>query len=157
MLKQDSEIRIWHTILPVLCLGQLILVGLAVFSSGFLLNRQVIELNSTCTDFPESSFYQSEGQSTDCWMPKSYKKAIILIIDALRYDFAAYNSSVKEADAPPFLNKMPIFQEILDKHPSQALLAPLVADPPTTTMQRLKGITTGSLPTFIEASQNFAR
>jgi len=30
------------------------------------------------------------------------------------------------------------------------------ADPPTTTLQRLKGLTTGSLPTFIDASSNFA-
>ena len=30
-----------------------------------------------------------------------------------------------------------------------------LADPPTTTMQRLKGLTTGSLPTFIDASSNF--
>ena len=31
-----------------------------------------------------------------------------------------------------------------------------LADPPTTTMQRLKGLTTGSLPTFIDVSANFA-
>ncbi|KAJ1674079.1 mannose-ethanolamine phosphotransferase gpi13, partial [Spiromyces aspiralis] len=30
------------------------------------------------------------------------------------------------------------------------------ADPPTTTLQRLKGITTGQLPTFIDAGKNFA-
>jgi phosphatidylinositol glycan class O len=30
------------------------------------------------------------------------------------------------------------------------------ADPPTTTLQRLKGITTGSLPTFIDMGSNFA-
>ena len=30
-----------------------------------------------------------------------------------------------------------------------------MADPPTTTMQRLKGLTTGSLPTFIDVSSNF--
>lgn len=31
-----------------------------------------------------------------------------------------------------------------------------VADAPTTTLQRLKGITTGSLPTFIDVGSNFA-
>ena len=31
-----------------------------------------------------------------------------------------------------------------------------MADPPTTTMQRLKALTTGSLPTFIDAGSNFA-
>lgn len=31
-----------------------------------------------------------------------------------------------------------------------------IADAPTTTLQRLKGITTGSLPTFIDIGSNFA-
>ena len=31
-----------------------------------------------------------------------------------------------------------------------------MADPPTTTLQRLKGLTTGSLPTFIDVGNNFA-
>lgn len=31
----------------------------------------------------------------------------------------------------------------------------LIADAPTTTLQRLKGITTGSLPTFIDVGSNF--
>jgi len=30
-----------------------------------------------------------------------------------------------------------------------------VADPPTVTMQRLKALTTGSLPTFVDVSNNF--
>lgn len=42
------------------------------------------------------------------------------------------------------------------KSPQQAVLLPFIADPPTTTLQRLKGLTTGSLPTFIEAGSNFA-
>lgn len=31
----------------------------------------------------------------------------------------------------------------------------MFSDPPTTTLQRLKGITTGSLPTFIDMGSNF--
>ncbi len=31
-----------------------------------------------------------------------------------------------------------------------------MADPPTTTLQRLKGLTTGGLPTFVDVSSNFA-
>ena len=59
--------------------------------------------------FPDNAFHFFSLQSNDWWMPKSYKKAIILIIDALRYDFATYNSSVNEKDALPYINKMPIF------------------------------------------------
>lgn len=37
-----------------------------------------------------------------------------------------------------------------------AALMHFVADPPTTTMQRLKALTTGSMPTFIDVGSNFA-
>jgi phosphatidylinositol glycan class O len=40
--------------------------------------------------------------------------------------------------------------------PQNALLLPFIADPPTTTLQRLKGLTTGTLPTLIDAGSNFA-
>ena len=45
--------------------------------------------------------------------------------------------------------------ETLHKHPNQSALYRFVADPPTTTMQRLKALVTGSLPTFIDAGANF--
>lgn len=53
-------------------------------------------------------------------------------------------------------NKLPVFNEMLAKHPHNARFMKLVADAPTTTLQRLKGITTGSLPTFIDVGSNFA-
>ena len=48
-----------------------------------------------------------------------------------------------------------MFQETVEAHPDRAALYPFVADPPTVTMQRLKALTTGSLPTFIDAGSNF--
>jgi phosphatidylinositol glycan class O len=42
------------------------------------------------------------------------------------------------------------------QQPNNAFLLPFIADPPTTTLQRLKGLTTGTLPTFIDAGSNFA-
>ncbi|XP_074042509.1 phosphatidylinositol glycan anchor biosynthesis class O isoform X2 [Leptinotarsa decemlineata] len=45
---------------------------------------------------------------------------------------------------------------LLKKFPNNTRLYKFVADPPTTTMQRLKALTTGSLPTFIDAGSNFA-
>jgi phosphatidylinositol glycan class O len=49
-----------------------------------------------------------------------------------------------------------VLYELAEKHPENALLLPFIADPPTTTLQRLKGLTTGTLPTFIDAGSNFA-
>ena len=37
----------------------------------------------------------------------------------------------------------------------KAGLFEFIADPPTTTMQRLQGLTTGSLPTFVDVGANF--
>lgn len=56
----------------------------------------------------------------------------------------------------PFENKLPVFDRMLTKYPNNTRLMKLVADAPTTTLQRLKGITTGSLPTFIDIGSNFA-
>lgn len=56
----------------------------------------------------------------------------------------------------PFENKFPVFHRMLKLHPKSTRFMKFVADSPTTTLQRLKGITTGSLPTFIDIGSNFA-
>lgn len=85
---------------------------------------------------------------------KRFERAVIIIIDALRYDFVINSSSVTKEEEF-YLNKMPLFAKLLSKLPQNTVLLPLTADAPTTTLQRLKAITTGSLPTFIDISQNF--
>lgn len=64
--------------------------------------------------------------------------------------------SLDKENALPYENKLPVFDQMLKKHPNNARFMKLVADAPTTTLQRLKGITTGSLPTFIDIGSNFA-
>lgn len=44
----------------------------------------------------------------------------------------------------------------MNQQPDNSRLMKFIADPPTTTLQRLKGMTTGSLPTFIDIGSNFA-
>ncbi|KAK3874718.1 hypothetical protein Pcinc_020373 [Petrolisthes cinctipes] len=154
----------------VVCLSELVTVGLLVFSHGFLLTRQVIVTNSTCPDVKKAITDQQEGVSLNtnntngnlgiddigCVLPPTFNRTVILLIDALRFDFAAYQPDLKDEDALPYQNKMPVFADLLHSHPQQSYLVPFLADAPTTTMQRLKGLTTGSLPTFIDASHNFA-
>ena len=137
----------------IICIGELLTVGLLLFSHGFLLTRQVMDKKSSCRDFQGSE--ETAGDDGRCWSPPLFKKTVILLIDALRYDFAFYNNSLK--DPKPYQNKMDVFGNAISVQPRQARLYPFVADAPTTTMQRLKGLTTGSLPTFIDASNNFAR
>ena len=128
--------------------------GIYLFTSGFLLKRFVVEVNSSChVDFTvKADQHGEEG----CWMHKRYKKAVVIVIDALRYDFAAYNHSLSANDALPFQNKLTVIRDLMDKKPKNSRLYQFEADPPTTTSQRLKGLTTGSLPTFVDAGSNFA-
>ncbi|WAQ80968.1 hypothetical protein PtA15_1A306 [Puccinia triticina] len=70
---------------------------------------------------------------------------IVLLIDALRTDFLLASHS-----------PLALPRTLTIQHPAHSLLFHFRADPPTTTLQRLKAIATGSLPTFIDFSANFA-
>ncbi len=78
---------------------------------------------------------------------------MIIIIDALRYDFTL---PYYDDDAQHFHNALTVLYETAVQDYHNAFLLPFIADPPTTTLQRLKGLTTGTLPTFIDAGSNFA-
>lgn len=118
-----------------------------LFTGGFLLKRQVLTEKSACHN------YSSPYPDSCNLVPRQYEKAIIIIIDALKYDFALYNDSMPLALAKPYQNRLPVIHNLTKGDGS---LYEFIADPPTTTMQRLKGLTTGSLPTFIDVSSNFA-
>lgn len=79
---------------------------------------------------------------------------MIILIDALRYDFTVPSSLVGEPHH--YHNVLKILHETAVQQPNNAFLLPFIADPPTTTLQRLKGLTTGTLPVFIDAGANFA-
>ncbi|KAF2097511.1 hypothetical protein NA57DRAFT_41610 [Rhizodiscina lignyota] len=131
------------------------LLGVYLFASGFLLTRLVLDHKSKC-DVPPVPLDQSTSLSTSehgCWHPKTFDRAVIILIDALRYDFTVpYLSS----DPHHYHNTLKILHEISVQQPNNAFLLPFIADPPTTTLQRLKALTTGTLPTFIDAGSNFA-
>jgi phosphatidylinositol glycan class O len=89
-----------------------------------------------------------------CWSSPSIKKVIILLIDALRFEYTVFNES--EPNPQPNQNKLPIIHQLMKEQPDKSFLFRFKADPPTATMQRLKGILTGGLPTFIDIGENFA-
>ena len=125
-----------------------LIAGLFLFTGGFLLRRTVLPDKSLCNNltnpYPDSCNV----------VPKQFSKAIVIIIDALKYDFVVYNETLPLDQAKPYQNRLPILNN-LHRHRGGRLYE-FLADPPTTTMQRLKGLTTGSLPTFIDVSSNFA-
>lgn len=110
------------------------------------MTRLVLEHKSTCAEPPIEL-----GDHGNCWLPKSFDKAVIIIIDALRYDF-----TIPQDRTEHYLNALTVLHETAENSPQNAFLRPFIADPPTTTLQRLKGLTTGTLPTFVDAGSNFA-
>ena len=144
-------------------LGALQAFALAVFMLGFFLTRQEVPHHSHCQDAALWDVVAPAG----CWSatPRPrFRKAVVVVIDALRFDFLSpwgedeVTARVRKegtADAAYHLNKMPLVRELLARDPARALLYRFEADPPTTTVQRLKGLTTGSLPTFLDFRQNF--
>ncbi|XP_072391039.1 GPI ethanolamine phosphate transferase 3 isoform X1 [Diabrotica undecimpunctata] len=162
----------------LLWLSYLIVSSVLLFTRGFLLTRTVQRKNSTCLSHREipcgensafqihyedqeqcsvedkiSSFITKYHSASSVCLP-SRTRVVLLIVDALRYDFTVYNK--KYENPLPFQNKLPVIHNLLEEHPERTRLYKFIADPPTTTMQRLKALTTGSLPTFIDAGSNFA-
>lgn len=125
-------------------------VGIYLFVSGFLLVRLEVNRTSACGDVLQPG----EEPADFCRVQPRFRRAVLLIIDALKIDFARFDRS---NTAPrPYQNKLPVLEETVSSRPSHSRLYPFRADPPTTTMQRIKGFTTGSLPTFVDVGNNFA-
>lgn len=139
--------------------------SLLLFSKGFLLNRVVVGNVSNCqtnywlldnlwNGINSEICIKKPETIGDCKMklePK-FKKVIFVVIDGLRYDFLTHKPDVDLKNALPFENKMIKLHNLLDEEPFNGKLFRFEADPPTTTMQRIKGITTGKL--FISFLKN---
>ena len=127
--------------LAVLILAWLTLLHFAslwLFTRGFLLSRLALSNVTDCEN---------------CTLPPTHKRAVLLVIDALRFDFVSPDPPEPPSKFHHHVLTLP--QELTRRQPSHSFLFDSFADPPTTTLQRLKGITTGSLPTFIDVSSNF--
>ena len=129
------------------------ILGIYFFTKGFLLTRLVLDNQSECAVPPIALQVHIVGDhSRGCWYPKTFDKAVVLIIDALRYDFTV----PYQTEPHHYHNNLQVLHETASQQPQNAFLLPFIADPPTTTLVRLKGLTTGTLPTFIESGSNFA-
>ena len=153
--EKEIQFKASHALLIGFFLWIAVLHGLGIyfFTKGFLLTRLVLDESSRCGEPPfqiqERPIGNYEG---GCWHPKTFSKAVVIIIDALRYDF-----TVPRPGSTMYChNALNVLHETAVSTPEKAFLLPFIADPPTTTLQRLKGLTTGTLPTFIDAGSNFA-
>ncbi|XP_044513209.1 GPI ethanolamine phosphate transferase 3 isoform X2 [Gracilinanus agilis] len=131
--------------------------GIGLFTSGFLLTRLELTNHSSCQELPGKGTLVGSGRGEPgaCWTAPRFSRAVIVLIDALRFDFVQPWPGGPPAPQP-FLGRLDSIRRLLEAQPQHARLYRFLADPPTTTMQRLKALTTGSLPTFVDAGSNFA-
>lgn len=150
-------------------------LSLLIYQKGFLQKRHVLPGRSSlrravciCTTSGRSACSDVLAHP-HCWIRPQFNRSIWLIIDALRYsrsrsclalqpifrfDFIAPPAK----GAPPntfYHGQMRKVEAMLREQPDRARLYRFIADAPTTTFQRIKGLTTGSIPAFIEAGENF--
>ena len=164
------------TLLRLLLPPTLIALGLTIFTRSFFLSRTSFDHRSSCAtgaagsllkdalgmNDDEIKFLRDNGFLSDylrhddhhrnvtginnkgCWVPRKVDSMAIIVIDALRFDFAR--------DHLPLSVGSRLFPDNNGQNNKKSRgfskLYQFVADPPTVTMQRLKGLTTGGLPTF---------
>jgi hypothetical protein len=157
--SRERPPRFTLSVLALLALAHVF--GLALFFRGFFLTRLELRHTSGCGDLNGTPL------AAGCWSPRLYDRVVLLVIDAWRHDFAAWDEGYADPRAgpvgegglpppPPFINRMHRLKALLASRPRHAALYRFVADAPTVTAQRLKGLTSGSLPTFIDIGSNFA-
>ncbi|KAJ2786209.1 mannose-ethanolamine phosphotransferase gpi13 [Coemansia javaensis] len=138
--------------------------GLWLFSRGFLLTRMALPDRSLAHVLPYEGA-AGPDQTAGAWRPAVFRRAVVLVIDAMRADFATWSDELnatfgageaRRGRLMPYHNRLPAVAALSAARPEQTMLCRFRADPPTTTLQRLKGLTTGQLPTFIDAGSNFA-
>lgn len=136
-------------------LASTFLFGLFMFTKGFFLTR--IELsNHTIAKKPLSFvLMDSDGKQPmidvrqfDTRMSEdvpwvTFSKAVLLIIDGLRYDFVEKMAS-HHNKSHFYENNMKFARSLVEEDWRKSRLFKFIADPPTTTMQRLKALTTGN-------------
>lgn len=135
----------------------LILGGLYIFITSFFLAKRSLPMVSHCdeADFllkqilglsqEETNNMRTEGilsthSDKGCWMERRVDSMVVIVVDALRFDFA--------------LHHLPLSVGARLGNSNSSRLLQFVADPPTVTMQRLKALATGGLPTFADISSN---
>lgn len=99
------------------------------------------------------SFSNKSFDNSGSWMSNRFDTIIIIVIDALRYDFLL-NSETEYSNILPYHNRLDISSN-MDIYNGSSWSCAFIADPPTVTLQRVSGIASGTLSTFMEAAFNF--
>lgn len=91
----------------------LIVIGHAAacyfFLNGFMLTRLQLPDTSSCKDYNASS-----SSSSQCWSAPQVDKVVILLVDALRYDFVV--SAGSSSQSLDLHGHMPGLSELVDAY-----------------------------------------
>lgn len=112
------------------------IIGFLVFLRGFFPSKVVLPGFNSFQDSTKSPFSDQYGNP-------QFNKFILMVVDAMRSDFCFSDRS----------NFLFLHQLINQGH---ALPFTAFSNPPTVTLPRLKGITTGGTPNFLDAILNVA-
>ncbi|XP_060783867.1 GPI ethanolamine phosphate transferase 2 isoform X2 [Neoarius graeffei] len=120
------------------------LLGIALFLRGFfpVPIKSSFSSKSKLSDLPAEPVVGSSPNSTKV-PPPLFNKVVIVLIDALRDDFVF---------GPSGKRFMPYTRNLVESGSSHSFIAKARA--PTVTMPRIKALTTGSIPGFIDVVMN---
>ncbi|KAM9309790.1 GPI ethanolamine phosphate transferase 2 isoform 1-T1 [Pholidichthys leucotaenia] len=119
-------------------------VGIAIFLRGFfpLPVKSSLSSKNTMSDLPAEPLSGRSPNSSH--LPQTlFKRVVIMLVDGLREDF------VFGANGRMY---MPYTRHVVERGSSHSFVAK--ARPPTVTMPRIKALTTGSIPGFIDVVMN---
>uniref|UniRef100_A0A8C1J6M6 Phosphatidylinositol glycan anchor biosynthesis class G n=1 Tax=Cyprinus carpio TaxID=7962 RepID=A0A8C1J6M6_CYPCA len=134
--------KLSSSLFALLCLTYEI-VSIAPFLRGFFPDpvKSSFSAKSKVTNFPAEP--QTVGQTPGKVPEPLFKRVVMVLIDALREDL------VFGSDGRRF---MPYTSRVVERGSSHSFIAK--ARPPTVTMPRIKALTTGSIPGFIDVVMN---
>ncbi|CAH8505030.1 unnamed protein product [Schistosoma rodhaini] len=141
--NRDYGISILSKLLSII----IAFLGIGLFLHGFLLNRT--ELYNETNEKLKLSLKNPLTVARN-------GRIILLLVDALGYALIQNNNEnnqfLPNHISPHSQNQS---RPQLNSLSKAAYIGKFIADPPTTTLQRLKALMTGSMPTFIDAGSNF--
>ncbi|RUP15914.1 LOW QUALITY PROTEIN: alkaline-phosphatase-like protein [Jimgerdemannia flammicorona] len=128
--------------LIILFLAAVQLAGLASFASGFFPYKVYLQGFATLqTDIPPLPALSDP--ELDLRLEPQFDRLVFMLVDALRDDFVYGNESA-----------MSFVQSKISQ--GKALAYTAIAEAPTVTLPRIKALTTGSVPSFLDAILNIA-
>ncbi|KAH9109419.1 hypothetical protein LEN26_013555 [Aphanomyces euteiches] len=134
--------------LAAIC-GCALLGALLSMSGLFGLDLDVLQINLTPSESPKNT----AAHTTESPLPRAFDRLVFVVIDALRADMVLGNEAIQHHGGEDLSAFMPYTSTLARSDQSIAYVAKAAV--PTVTMPRLKALTTGKKPAFIDVLRNF--